>query len=406
MKQRLFGWLTFLLLSLTATAQQPSIYDLQKPFGFCTRSSRTADSAFVVIGGGCYAYPVQGVSSSDVITLTSTGSDMKAEIARAVNDYRVIVFDGSKGDFIVSGTIIINAVSNKTLLGINGARLCTKWFATQEIISALNEAGVPSMSTSGGTGGILSNGARVGEQAEFNTRQIIINMTGDQNEVYRKSGIFFFRHCQNLILRNLRFVGPGSIDVGGDDLLTFNGTKNSWVDHCDFTDGMDGNFDITQRSDFNTVSWCTFSYTERSYMHQNTNLIGSSDREATGFLNTTYAFNHWGDRCQARMPMARVGKVHMLNNYYTSAGCQVCINPRKNSEFLIEGNYFDKGIMRCFGQTDATAVTWADNNYITEPMKHQPSSSGPVVTVPYPYTVADPAIVPTEVVTHAGATLK
>ena len=405
MKQRLFGWLISLLLSLTAMAQQPSVYDQQKPFGFCTRSSRTADSAYAVTGGGCYCYPVEGVGSSEVITLTSTGSDMKAEIARAVNDYRVIVFDGSKGDFIVSRTIEFSDLCDKTLLGINGARLCTKWYITQEIISTLNEAGVPGMSTSGGTGGILSSGARVGEQAEFNTRQILINMMDDQKETFRKSGIFLFRRCQNLILRNLRFVGPGSIDVGGDDLLTFNGTKNSWVDHCDFADGMDGNFDINSKSDFNTVSWCTFSYTERSYMHQNTNLIGSSDREATGFLNTTWAFNHWGDRCQARMTMARVGKVHMLNNYFTSAGCQVCINARKNSEFLIEGNYFGKGIKKCFSQTDATAVTWADNNYVSETMDYSPSSSGPVVTVPYAYTVADPATVPTEVSTHAGATL-
>ena len=65
MKQRLFGWLISLLLSLTAMAQQPSIYDLQKPFGFCTRSSRTADSAYTVTGGGCYSYPVEGVSSSE-----------------------------------------------------------------------------------------------------------------------------------------------------------------------------------------------------------------------------------------------------------------------------------------------------------------------------------------------------
>ena len=85
--------------------------------------------------------------------------------------------------------------------------------------------------------------------------------------------------------------------------MSFRGTKNCWVDHCEFVDGMDGNFDITQKSDFNTVSWCTFSYSARSYMHQNTNLVGGSDSEATGYLNTTFAFNHWGDGCLARMPM-------------------------------------------------------------------------------------------------------
>ena len=168
---------------------------------------------------------------------------------------------------------------------------------------------------------------------------------------------------------------------------------------------MDGNFDITKKSDFNTVSWCTFSYTDRSYMHQNTNLIGSSDSEATGFLNTTFAFNHWGENCRARMPMARVGKIHMLNNYFASAGCSNSINPRKNSEFLVEGNYFGEGVKKCYSESGATAVTWADNNYITEKSVSKPSSKGATVTVPYAYEVADAQVVPTETLAHAGATL-
>ncbi|MBQ4041249.1 MAG: hypothetical protein II626_01310, partial [Prevotella sp.] len=206
------------------------------------------------------------------------------------------------------------------------------------------------------------------------------------------------------IIRNLKFQGPGSIDVGGADLLSFvDGTKHCWVDHCDFMDGMDGNFDITQSSDFNTVSWCTFSYTSRSYMHQNTNLIGSSDSEAKTYLNTTFAFNHWGTNCKARMPMARVGKIHMLNNYYTCTTGGNCINPRKNSEFLIEGNYFAKGVKSIFGASGATAVTWKNTNYSVEGKSGE--SSGSTVTVPYSYTVAEASKVPTEVGTYAGATL-
>lgn len=403
MKLRNYGWLSLMLLSLTAMAGT-STYDLQKPFGFCTQSSRTTDTPYDITGGGCYDYPATGVNSSDIITLTSNGDDMRGDIDKAIRDYSVIILDGSNGDFIVSSTISLTGISDKTLIGINNARLCTTWYATQDIIDALNEAGVPKMSTTSG-GGTLSNGIKVSEQAEFNTRQIIINMTGDDKEDYRKSGIFYFKNCQNLIIRNLKFVGPGSIDVGGNDLVSFEGTKNCWVDHCEFTDGMDGNFDITKKSDFNTVSWCTFSYTDRSYMHQNTNLIGSSDSEATGFLNTTFAFNHWGENCRARMPMARVGKIHMLNNYFASAGCSNSINPRKNSEFLVEGNYFGEGVKKCYSESGATAVTWADNNYITEKSVSKPSSKGATVTVPYAYEVADAQAVPTETLAHAGATL-
>jgi pectate lyase len=301
----------------------------------------------------------------------------------------------------------LNGIKDRTLLGINQARLCTKWYIKKEIIDTLNAAGVPSMRTSGG-GGVLSNGATVREEAEYNTRQIIINMTGDQKETYRRAGIFLVKGCQNIIFRNLTLVGPGSIDVGGSDLMSFvGGTKNCWVDHCSFMDGMDGNFDITGSSDFNTVSWCTFSYTERSYMHQNTNLIGYSDREPTGFLNTTFAFNWWGQGCVQRMPMIRVGKIHMLNNYFSSTTATNCINPRKNSEVLIEGNYFEKGVRRYYSQKDAISVTWADSNFAEEPNQSgTPFSVGTTITIPYEYTVAPYADVPVTVKKHAGATLK
>ena len=389
-------------LSLTAAD-----YDLNKPFGFCTVSSRTdASNTYNVTGGGCYTYPVIGVSSDKVITLTSTGKDMKTAIANAIKNYNVIIFDGSKGDFIVSSNMELNGIKDKTLLGINQARLCTKWYINKEIIDSLNAAGVPTMSTSEG-GGTLSNGRMVKEEAEYNTRQIIINMTGDQKETYRKAGIFVAKGCQNIIFRNLILVGPGSIDVGGSDLMSFvGGTRNCWVDHCEFIDGMDGNFDIGQSSDFNTVSWCTFSYTDRSYMHQNTNLIGSGDKEPTGYLNTTFAFNWWGTGCKQRMPMARVGKIHMLNNYFSSTTANNCINPRNNSEILIEGNYFDKGVKKYYSQNGAISVTWADSNYAVENNKgNKPTSIGKVVIVPYEYTVASSRDVPTVVRQQAGAKL-
>ena len=390
----------FLTLAVVATD-----YDLNKPFGFCTRSSRTdANSTYNVTGGGCYTYPLPSNFTGKVIVLKSNGEDMKNSIQKAIKQNDVIIFDGSNGDFIVSSNVNVEG-DNKTLLGINNARLCTQWHITPEIITALNNAGVPHMNTHEG-GGILPNGQRVREEAEFNTRKMIIEFTGDNTENYRKSGILRVTK-ENIIIRNIAFVGPGSIDVGGNDLLSFNGAKHCWVDHCSFSDGMDGNFDITQSSDFNTVSWCTFSYTERSYMHQNTNLIGYSDREPTGFLNTTFAFNWWGQGCVQRMPMIRVGKIHMLNNYFSSTTATNCINPRKNSEVLIEGNYFEKGVRRYYSQKDAISVTWADSNFAEEPNQSAPPFSvGTTITIPYEYTVAPYADVPVTVKKHAGATLK
>ena len=398
----------FLLLVLSQVVAATD-YDLDKPFGFCTRYSRTnSDSIFHVTGGGCYTYPIPKSFTGKVVVLTSTGHDMKAVIQKAINDREndIIIFDGSAGDFIVSSKIRMKA-SDKTLLGIHNARLRTQFYVTDELKNILDAAGVPHMITSRGTGGTLTNGQTVSEEAEYNTRKIIIGLTDDDNETYRDAGIFVLNGCRNVIIRNLTFIGPGAIDVGGSDLLTCVTSKNCWIDHCTFMDGMDGNFDITLKSDFITVSWCAFSYSHRSYMHQNTNLVGSSDREETGYLNTTYAFNWWGMGCKQRMPMARVGKIHMLNNYYSCTTASHAINPRKSSEFLIEGNYFDKGVKRFFSTNDAIAVTWASDNYSVEKNKMgMPHSTGSTVTVPYEYTVAPCADIPNAVRTNAGATLK
>lgn len=400
--KRFLTSLCSVVFALGAMAQNS--YDLNAPFGFCTRSSRTTATAYDITGGGCYTYPIPSDFTGKVVVLKSNGQDMKGTIQNTIKngENKIIIFDGTDGDFYVSSNVGITA-SNKTLLGINNARIRTTWNVTDEIKAALDAAGVPSMSTTSG-GGTLPNGQHVGEEAEYNTRKIIMQMTGDNSESYRNSGVLTLSGCQNIIIRNITFIGPGSIDVGGSDLISsLNGAKNIWVDHCAFMDGMDGNFDITQKADFHTVSWCTFSYTDHSYMHQNTNLVGSSDSETIGYLNTTFAFNWWGTGCVQRMPMARVGKIHMLNNYFSSTKASNCINPRKNSEFLIEGNYFDVGVKRYYGENSATAVTWKNSNYIAE--GSTPSSKGNTVTVPYNYTVAPYSDVPETVKQYAGATL-
>lgn len=399
------GILTLFALAASMTTMATD-FDTSKPFGFCTVSSRTdASSTYDCTGGGCYTYPVPEGFTGSVKVLTSNGQDMQGTIQNAIKQNDIVILDGSDGDFIVSKSIGITA-SSKTIIGINNARICTQWYLTDEIRAALDAAGVPSMSTSG-NGGKLPNGVNVSEEAEYNTRRIIIEMTGDNNESYRSSGILSLNGCKNIIIRNITFVGPGSVDVGGADLISStNSAKNIWVDHCEFMDGMDGNFDITQKSDFHTVSWCVFRYTSRSYMHQNTNLIGSSDSESTGYLNTTFAFNWWGTNCKQRMPMARVGKIHMLNNYFSSTTASNCINPRKNSEFLIEGNYFASGVKRYYKNDGATAVTWASSNYAVENNSlGSTTSSGATVTVPYSYTVATAGDIHSEVQTNAGATL-
>ena len=124
-----------------------------------------------------------------------------------------------------------------------------------------------------------------------------------------------------------------------------------------------------------------------------------------GFLSITFAFNWWGEGCKARMPMARAARVHLLNNYYTSSKAINCINPRKNSEFLIEGNYIDKGVRNYYSHTDAISVAWRNDNLISE-SSSLPASFGAPIEIPYSYNVAPCSEVPEVVRENAGATLK
>lgn len=450
--------LTMMVGAQSAGADEVTITDVventKAPFGFATRSSRTDSGAsYDITGGGAYtvadinALIEAGgsftntqmiVGGKKIIVLTSEGTAMDATILSAITNNDIIVFDGSgtSKDFLIDEQIALRALSNKTLIGLNGARLCTTWHITDVIKSWLNAvetssgSGVSNASTAAGTGGsfYLKNVAgedsllvTIDEEGEFLTRKTLADKGSElyqkwlqdkeadpslpmpenayflRTERYKKSGVFYIDGCSNFIIRNLSFVGPGSVDVGGVDLVSvINSTHHVWVDHCEFIDGQDGNFDITNESDYITASWCHFHYTDRSYVHQNTNLIGSSDSkvEDRGKLNTTFAYNEWGENSRSRMPMARFGKIHLLNNWYNCSGnTEYAVNPRLESEFLVEGNYFDQGVAKTFRNQNATAVTVVDNT-VVDLSATTLTGSGETVTVPYNYQAIPSAKIP------------
>jgi pectate lyase len=129
---------------------------------------------------------------------------------------------------------------------------------------------------------------------------------------------------KNIIIRNLKFEGPGAYDVDGKDLLFVRGT-NVWVDHCEFKDGVDGNFDISNKGDNITVTWNVFGYDKPPKAggsggaddHRFSNLISGSDGTAPddGNYNVTLAYNWWTNGARERMPRARNSTLHLLNNY-------------------------------------------------------------------------------------------
>lgn len=118
--------------------------------------------------------------------------------------------------------------------------------------------------------------------------------------------------------------------MDGRDNLTSEGCINLWVDHCEFQDGTDGNFDIKNTSDNITVSWCKFTYLKPAVAggpggsndHRFSNLIGSSstDAPADGHYSVTFQNCYWAAGCKDRMPRSRNGQLHILNCYYNTAG--------------------------------------------------------------------------------------
>ncbi|MBO4483178.1 MAG: hypothetical protein J5735_05110 [Prevotella sp.] len=395
-----------------------SEYDQLQAFGFATCDSRTDSNPSLekITGGGAYTYEEAMAllenpeSGKKVKVLTADKVNKDDDIKNAIKNNDIVILDGSKGDFVIKRFITIQnqgtstGCNNKTILGVNNARLVTEWYVTPDVLDILREADVESASTHEGTGGTLPNGVVVDEEAEYLTRKALYEKYGNEN--YREAGIFCVKRCKNIIFRNLSFIGPGSIDCGGYDLLAVQYSSNVWVDHCEFIDGIDGNFDISNESDMITASWNEFSYTDRSLMHQNTNLVGSSDSKVgdDDKLSITFAFNSWGAKCRARMPMARYGRFHMLNNYFHCKGnSTACINPRKNSEFLIEGNYFEEGVKKIFDMKEATSVIWADDNVTVESFS-KPVSFGECY-IPYSYTKMPTDVVKEDVKAFAGPTI-
>lgn len=164
-----------------------------------------------------------------------------------------------------------------------------------------------------------------------------------------KSGILYLKGS-NIILRNLTFEGPGAYDCDGNDNLCLDGATKVWVDHCDFQDGCDGNFDIKGKSDNISVTWCRFRYLKKPKAggsggaddHRFTNLVGSdsSDKPGDGTYNITYGFCWWDEGCKQRMTRCRNASQHFLNCYWNSSVADYYIGP-ENADCYIEGCVFD-----------------------------------------------------------------
>ena len=172
--------------------------------------------------------------------------------------------------------------------------------------------------------------------------------------------------AMNVILRNITIVGYGvgncaldpdydpavGCSSGQDAISIQNKSNHIWLDHCDISDGTDGNLDITTGANYVTVAWTKFHYTPRTDPvgtdstggsgHRFSNLVGGDDNALGDLaaLNVTWHHNWWADNVVERQPRVRFGKNHLFNNLWSSSVSSYCVRAGKDAQILIENGVF------------------------------------------------------------------
>ncbi|MEU7062796.1 pectinesterase family protein [Streptomyces sp. NPDC046161] len=179
-------------------------------------------------------------------------------------------------------------------------------------------------------------------------------------------GSLMVKNADNVIIRNLSLTDvrdcfpqwdPTDGSTGNwnsaYDAVSLRGATHVWVDHNSFTDAPhpdsanpshfgreyqvhDGAVDITNASDLVTVGYNTFS------SHDKTMLIGSSDKDTK--LRVTLHHNVFRGIVQ-RAPLARVGQIHLYDNYYDTAESDgyahsYSVNSRAGAQVVAQNNYW------------------------------------------------------------------
>lgn len=369
--------------------------DLDKPFGWVTCTSLTKAGDYTLTGGG----------DGRRVVLKSNGEDMSDAIESAIINYDVIVLDGSAGDFMMSRAVELNGIDNRTIFGINNAVLKSIFHITAAMKADFDAIDVEHSGHQKLNPKVKDiYGLPCSNMRTVNYHNIIGKYTEDPEEKWLKSGMLWLQGCNNWIIRNITMIGPGSISSGhtGDVITLSKKCTHFWVDHCTITDGADGNFDINTESDFITVSYCKFDYTERSYGHRLCALIGANaNTNDPGHLNVTYVRCCWASNADygvSRQPMVRYGHVHVLNCYYPVVRDGTLMHARDGSNMLVEGNYFEN-VSRFFGDSLAANFIVRCNRYNGD---KTPIVKGNV-EVPYKYEILPIDKVPEVVLGKMGA---
>lgn len=149
-------------------------------------------------------------------------------------------------------------------------------------------------------------------------------------------------NSSNIIIRNLNFQGIWPI-FGPSDTIAARGSHHLWFDHLSLWDASDGLMDLTDGSNYITVSWSKFFYTDPDNPHRMVSLNGGGAEHEdtdTGKNKVTYHHNWFANNVDQRMPRLLFGQGHVYNNYYKASDNNYAIGVGVFASMLVENNYF------------------------------------------------------------------
>lgn len=211
----------------------------------------------------------------------------------------------------------------------------------------------------------------------------------------------------NVIIRNLSLSNP--FDAGEGDAVTLRESTNIWIDHNRFSDAPDGLLDIVTESDYVTVSWNEFSYSNEwinNNGHRFAMLIGNGDDrpQDADDLQVTIHHNYWGAGVDQRAPRTRYGDMHVFNNYHNSPGNSYGVGAGNASEVLVENNYYENmnnPFIKFVNQAGTGSIR-ASGNLLVNTTGSTDDGDDVIFTPPYAYTLQDAADVKDVVLAAAG----
>ncbi len=167
------------------------------------------------------------------------------------------------------------------------------------------------------------------------------------------------REASNIIIRNVTFwdahgsteydtaVTQYSESKASIDNVVIRDSKGIWIDHCTFSDGVchdmsrnynhDGLLDIPA-GQFVTISYCDF------HNHDKVMLVGTGEKATNPAERTITLHHNYFHGTTQRTPRTRGTLMHIYNNVYDNIGVPentgYCLGPGTEACFAVQNNYF------------------------------------------------------------------